>query len=131
MKKTAPVFQVSLIRSLTNGWTTSARAHGCAQACALGCAQADSIAHYMQCHTLWAAIARCTELEPAPSRPARLGLAPSSPGFDKVGRFAPPPASVFQLALASDVVQRCRGEPSGRVALQSRVRDAIRRIRPA
>lgn len=130
MHRTAPKLRVAFIRSVANGWVTSARAHGATTSCMFGCGDPDAVLHYMRCRPLGAAIEACSGLARAPSVAARFGLSQAALALPKNERFRPPTPTTFQLAVAVDVVHRTRSEADPAAALRSRARDAIRRLRP-
>jgi len=75
LKKIKGHLPLLLVRSWSNGWTTSARFHdGAFRHCLFGCKESDSLQHYWQCPQLWAWILEKSSLWSSDEPLERFGL---------------------------------------------------------
>lgn len=127
IERVAPVYSFALVRKVCNAWTTTSRIRGDTLVCRSCRTAHDGVSHYLRCDPLWSAIERRTHGVPAVGIVARVALTRASPAYSNCTRFRPPPANLWQLTIAADVVRRASALPAPHLALTSLVQDVVRR----
>lgn len=126
-RRVAPVYRFVLARTICNAWVTSARVRGVTASCKCCGGGQDGVVHYLSCDVLRTAIEHRTQIARAPSVVSRMALFRAGAAYPKCTRYRPPPANLWQLAIAADVVHKAASVTAPRGALASLVRDAVRR----